>query len=193
MIKAPFIGDQFGCETLSGMAAQLRDEDRTLVGELVVTCAALEHIAIIAIIALDADFGKVDLAFRRMTHGAVLDTLLRLAPTFLPEGDLLDRWKVWIESAREIGRRRNEVVHTIWSSVGPDELEGLSRGPFRLVRMPRTEMEKLAKDAGDAMKAGLFVVVDLVNFTRRKDPKHEAMALEAATDSSDTRTDPVDP
>jgi hypothetical protein len=157
--------------------ASFTEEDQALVGELVVTCAGLEHLAVIGLAismsttftAMNATFQKVDVAFKGIGHDAILSTVKRLAPTFLPESDLLDRWKRWIETSRDIGKRRNDVVHTMWSTVGPDELHGISRAPFREVRMPRADMEKLIQDATGAFKDGLFLILDLVKSLREKE------------------------
>jgi hypothetical protein len=154
----------------------LKAEDKALVGELVVTCAGLEHLAIIALaLALGTSYRKVDLVFKRAPHGAVLDDLKGLAPMFLSDGKLRERWSGWVEASRDISKRRNDVVHTIWSSVGPDDLEGLSRSPFRDVRMPREDLEKLVKDAGLAFKEGLYLMLGVLEFLG---PKGYPAALE---------------
>ena len=149
----------------------LREEDKALIGQLVVWCAGIEQLAVMAlIVSMDADFDSVDIAFRRMGYAEVLQTLAALAPTFVPEGDLRNRWLAWIETAQDVGRRRNQIVHTLWSSLAPDHLEGLRRSPFREVQMPRKELEKTTHDAGYAMTDGLPLLLDLMKLRREKPP-----------------------
>ena len=145
----------------------LREEDKALIGQLVVWCAGIEQLAVMALtVSMDAEFESVDLAFRRMSYAGVLHTLAVLAPTFLPESDLRARWLAWIETAQDIGRRRNEIVHTLWSSLASEHLEGLRRAPFREVRMQRDELRKATHDAGYAMTDGVPLLLDLMKFRR---------------------------
>jgi hypothetical protein len=144
----------------------LSDDQLCAVGRVTVAFGQLELSASVLLTVLvnpdDQNIGRV--AFEDAPFKRVLDTIQKLSPYALgPKPELHRQVKDWIDKAREVARRRNQVLHAFWVHDQPSgQMVALTHRATREAATRAADLDQLAVDVALAVRQVDRVLLELL-------------------------------
>jgi hypothetical protein len=144
----------------------LSDDQLRAIGRLTVSFGQLELSASTLLTVLinpdDQNIGRA--AFEDAPFRRVLDTVQKLSPYALgPKPELYRQVKDWIDKARTLARRRNEVLHAFWVHDQPSgQMVALTRRASRTAATRAADLDQLAIDVALAVRQVDLVLMELL-------------------------------
>jgi hypothetical protein len=144
----------------------LSDDQLRAIGRLTVAFGQLELSASLLLTVLvnpdNQNIGRV--AFADAPFKRVLDTIQRLSPYTLGwKPELQRRVKDWIDKARDVAWRRNEVLHAFWVHDQPSgQMVALTHRATRAASTRAADLDQLAMDVALAVRQVDRVLLELL-------------------------------